>query len=73
MTAQWHLSWPAALSALVILAALTPARAQGQLEPITDRDYAIDLYQGWVFGSGRIVGMGGAQVALAQGSSGISA
>lgn len=40
-------------------------------QPITDRDYAIDLYQGAVLGSSRIVGMGGAQVAAAQGSAGM--
>jgi len=47
-----------------------PAAAQ-ILTPITDRDYAIDLYQGPVLGSARIVGMGGASVAVASGSSGL--
>ncbi|WP_428263835.1 hypothetical protein [Haliangium sp.] len=47
-----------------------PARAQARpaLEPIRDRDYAIDLYQGTALGSVRIVAMGGAAVALAEGS-----
>lgn len=47
------------------------AAAQGT--PITDRDYAIDYYQGPVLGSVRIVGMGGAAVALAEGSASMSA
>ncbi len=40
------------------------------LPDVTDRDYAIDLYQGTALGSVRIVGMGGAAVATAQGSAG---
>ena len=57
-----------------VLAVLVASPALGQdLEPIRDRDYAIDLYQGAVLGSVRIVGMGGAQVALAEGSSGLIA
>ncbi|HWN66329.1 MAG TPA: hypothetical protein VNM90_01755 [Haliangium sp.] len=42
--------------------------ARAQEVPITDRDYAIDSYQGPVLGSARILGMGGAVVALAEGS-----
>jgi hypothetical protein len=45
-----------------------PGLVHGQGTPITDRDYVIDLYQGPVLGSVRIVGMGGAAVALAEGS-----
>jgi hypothetical protein len=43
------------------------------LPDITDRDYAIDLYLGPALGSGRIVSMGGAAVALAEGSAGMLA
>ena len=47
-----------------------PVHAQDH-QPIVDGDFGIDLYQGSVFGSGRIVGMGGASVAIAEGSAGI--
>lgn len=43
------------------------------LPDITSRDYAIDLYLGPALGSGRIVSMGGAAVALAEGSAGMLA
>ena len=55
------------------------AAARGQevdvdaLDDIVDRNYRIDLYQGSVLGSGRIVGMGGAAVAMAEGSAGTAA
>jgi hypothetical protein len=38
--------------------------------PIEDRDYALDLYSGTVVGSVRMIGMGGASVAMAEGSVG---
>jgi hypothetical protein len=38
--------------------------------PVTDRDFAIDLYQGAAIGSLRTVGMGGAAIAIAEGSAG---
>jgi hypothetical protein len=60
-----------ALAGLCCVWPAGPARAQGT--PITDRDYAIDYYQGPVLGSVRIVGMGGAAVALAEGSASMSA
>ena len=50
--------------------ALGPAAARAQPAPITDSDWSLDLYDAAVLGSVRIVGMGGAQVALAQGSAG---
>ena len=43
------------------------------LPDLTDRNYGIDLYQGSVLGSVRIVGMGGAAVATAEGSAGMLA
>jgi hypothetical protein len=53
---------------LVGVLASGPRLAHAQGMPITDRDYVLDYYQGPVLGSPRIVGMGGAAVALAQGS-----
>lgn len=52
------------------------ARAQVDLEAlpdVTDTDYGLDVYLGPVLGSARIVGMGGAAVAMAEGSAGILA
>ena len=56
----------------VILALIAAAGdAQGQEFPaVTDRDFTLDLHQGAVIGSGRIIGMGGAAQGLAQGSAG---
>jgi hypothetical protein len=45
------------------------AEAQ-ELAPVTDRDYALDLYNGSVVGSVRMIGMGGASVGFAEGSVG---
>ncbi len=61
-------AWIAVALAWTVLA---PEAAAQVLTPITDSDYAIDLYQGPVLGSARIVGMGGASVAVASGSSGL--
>ncbi len=55
-----------------IVIGIASARAQ-TYPPITDRDYAIDLYQGTAIGSSRIVGMGGASVAVGEGASGMVA
>jgi hypothetical protein len=54
---------------LVVLLAL-PRIAAAQYPPIEDRDYTLDLYQGGIVGSVRMIGMGGAQVAVAEGSVG---
>ena len=56
----------------VILAVVARAgTAAAQPFPmVTDSDYAIDLYTGNALGNGRIVGMGGAAVANAEGSAG---
>lgn len=59
----------AALATVVLLTAAGRARAQ-DFPAVTDRDFTLDLHQGAVIGSGRIVGMGGAAQALAQGSAG---
>ena len=53
----------------VVLGAASSA-AHAQFEPITDREYGIDLYSGAVLGSARVVGMGGATVAVEEGSAG---
>lgn len=66
----------ALVAGLLLAAALGPRTAAAEppaledLEPVTDRDYAIDFHQGPVLGSVRTVGMGGAAVALAEGSDG---
>src|SRR5688500_8635829 len=59
------------LAALVVLCVGFTRSAQGQpYPPVTDRDFALDLYSGGVVGSVRVIGMGGAAIALAQGSVG---
>jgi hypothetical protein len=58
-------------AALVIgpLTLVASAEAQ-ELAPVTDRDYALDLYNGSVVGSVRMIGMGGASIGFAEGSVG---
>ncbi len=64
------MSWGRHLAAaLALCAGAGSARAQ-EFPAVSDRDFTIDLHQGAVLGSGRIVGMGGAAQALAQGSAG---
>ena len=45
-------------------------RAEPQTSPITDSNYSIELYDGVAIGNTAVVGMGGATVALAIGTSG---
>lgn len=55
--------------ALLLALALSPVAAlAADGPPITNRDFALDLYSGAVFGSSRIIGMGGTGIALAEGS-----
>ena len=54
-----------------VLLFLTLACADAAAQPITNRQYDLDLYLGPVLGSSKIIGMGGAVVALAEGASGI--
>lgn len=54
--------WLASVCLLVTTAAAEP--------PITNRDYAIDLYEGTAVGDVRMVGMGGTGLALIPGSAG---
>jgi hypothetical protein len=56
------------LAVLAVAALRAPAAAD--YPTITDSDYAIDLYTGGAIGNSRIVGMGGAAVATAEGSAG---
>jgi hypothetical protein len=54
---------------VVALAVGWPAAARAQdFPPITSRDYTLDLYQGGVVASFRIVGMGGVAVGAAEGA-----
>lgn len=55
---------------LVALAACAARPAAADLPPLDSRDWSLDLYDGAVIGSARIVGMGGVQSALAEGSAG---
>ena len=50
-----------------------PAVARAQtFPPITDRDFALDLYNGSALGSLQMVGMGGAAAAVVRGSAGMA-
>ena len=55
---------------LVTWLAASRASADPQLSPITDRNYAIELYDGTALGNAAVIGMGGAAVAMASGTSG---
>ncbi len=58
-------------AAIVAVALAWPVAAAAQeLPPITDREFALDAYDGVAIGSIRIVGMGGAALATAEGSAG---
>jgi hypothetical protein len=59
-----------ALALLISVAGPLPASAQ-PFAPVTDRNFAIDLYRGPVLGSVQVVGMGGAQIAVARGAAGL--
>jgi hypothetical protein len=58
------------LAAALALCAGTGSAVAQEYPAVTDRDFTLDLHQGAVIGSGRIVGMGGAAQGLAQGSAG---
>jgi hypothetical protein len=60
------------LRVVTVLAGISLAGAAraDDLPPITSRDYAIDLYGGAALGSVRVVGMGGAAIAGAEGAPG---
>lgn len=49
---------------------VSAASAQPQTEPITHREWAIDLYDGVAIGSTKVVGMGGTAMAHAEGAEG---
>lgn len=53
-----------------LLVAALHGRAVADFPSVTSPDYAIDLYTGGAIGNSRIVGMGGASVATAEGSAG---
>jgi hypothetical protein len=57
-------------SGVVVLALLIARSASAQYPPVTDRDYAIDLYEGVAIGNTDMVGMGGAGVAVVIGTPG---
>ena len=55
---------------LVVLAIAGRVEAEPPTSPITDSNYSIELYDGVALGNTAVVGMGGATVALAIGTSG---
>ena len=58
-------------AALVAALWLSTGVGTALAQPITDNDYRIDMVQGPVLGSGRIVGLGGAYSAIAEGIDGV--
>ncbi len=56
--------------AIGVLCTASVAAAEPPTSPITDSNYAIELYDGVAYGNAAVVGMGGATVALAIGTSG---
>lgn len=54
------------------LLALAPAVALADTTPITDRNFAIDIYQGGVVNGGRTIAMGGANIAAGEGAPGMA-
>jgi hypothetical protein len=48
-------------------------RARAQFPSVTDRDYALDIYQGPVLNSARTLGMGGASIGAGEWAAGMSA
>src|SRR3954464_14967387 len=67
------MGWTGRVVTLVLALALAPPAAADPLDtapPITDTDYAIDLYDGVALGNTAQVGMGGAGAALVVGTAG---
>ncbi|HEY5944085.1 MAG TPA: hypothetical protein VIV40_01275, partial [Kofleriaceae bacterium] len=62
--------WIGRFLPLVACFATSVAHADPQTSPITDSNYSIELYDGVAIGNTAVVGMGGATVALAIGTSG---
>jgi hypothetical protein len=60
----------AVIGMTIVAAAARPVRAQ-VFPPITDRNYAIDLYDGVAIGNTDMVGMGGAGAAVVLGTAGV--
>lgn len=55
------------LTQIFIVGVIYCSSAQAQSDPITESDYEIDLHQGMIMGSPRVIGLGGAYTGLAQG------
>ncbi len=69
---RWRLPFRAGVAACAAAGAAAPACAVGtaSADPIVDREYAIDLYDGVAIGDTSQVGMGGAGAARVVGSAG---
>lgn len=69
------MSWRAFLLTAAGLASLQAAALAAQpppnLQPIVDRNFTIDIHEGVVFGSPRLVAMGGAAFAVGEGATGL--
>src|SRR4051812_26410099 len=66
--------WVTACVCLLTATVTSRARAQApppDLQPITDRNFTIDVHEGVIFGSPRLVGMGGAAFAIGEGATGL--
>jgi hypothetical protein len=61
----------AILASALAFVPVTAAPAHADHPPVTNRNYAIDLYDGVALGSGTIVGMGGAGAANVNGTPGV--
>lgn len=59
-------------AAVAVTAATAQAQSVTTYPAITSRDYAIDLFGGGAIGSTRMIGMGGAEAALAEGAGGLA-
>jgi hypothetical protein len=57
--------------AATLSASRAGAQAPPQFPPITDRNFTIDVHEGVIFGSPRLVAMGGAAFAVGEGATGL--
>lgn len=66
---------PVALVVVALVATLVvtliPRAALAQRTPVTSRDYALEFHQGPIVGGARMIGMGGATVAVGEGAVGV--
>jgi len=61
----------AGLAVGLVALVLLPRAAHAQRMPVTSRDYALEFHQGPIVGGARMIGMGGATVAVGEGAVGV--